>query len=214
MEKCAAVVQSFFPGEEGAGAIAGVLSGRVNPSARLPVTMPRSAGTMPYTYLHPKLGAGAEVTNLDPAPAAVFGHGLSYTTFAYSDVEAAPEVATDGVITASVTVTNTGAVAGGHIVQLYAHDVFASITRPVAQLVGFKRIALEPGQSAKVEFAVPTTRLAFSDRTYTRIVEPGDVALWFGTSATKEAEAKVVLTGAAHPITNASPRITTATISM
>ena len=214
MERCAAVVQTFFPGEEGASAIAGVLSGRVNPSGRLPVTIPRSSGTMPYTYLHPKLGAGAEVSNLDPAPAAVFGHGLSYTTFAYSDPAAAPEVATDGVITAAVTVTNTGAVPGGHIVQLYAHDVFASITRPVAQLVGYQRISLEPGQSARVEFAVPTTRLAFSDRSLTRIVEPGDISLWFGTSAAKDAEATVKLTGAAHPITNASPRITTATVTM
>lgn len=213
IDRCAAVVQAFFPGEEGGGAIAGVLTGRVNPSGRLPVTMPRSAGAMPYTYLHPKLGGGKEVTNLDPSPAAVFGHGLSYTSFAYGDVAAAAEVATSGVITAGVTVTNTGASAGGHIVQLYGHDVFASITRPVAQLLGFQRIHLEPGQSARVEFSVPTTRVAFSDRSFTRVVEPGEIALWFGNSTVKEAEASVLLTGGPHPVTTASTRLTTATVS-
>ena len=186
IEKCAAVVQSFFPGEEGAAALAGVLTGEVNPSGRLPVTMPRSAGAMPYTYLHPKLGAGTDVTNLDAAPAAVFGHGMSYTTFSYSDVGADAEVATNAAIVAGVTVTNTGDRAGGHIVQLYAHDVVASITRPVAQLVGFQRIYLKAGQSARVEFSAPSTRVAFSDRSLTRVVEPGELELWFGTSAAKE----------------------------
>ncbi len=214
MEKCAAVVQSFFPGEEGAAALAGVLTGAVNPSGRLPVTMPRSSGAMPYTYLHPKLGAGTDVSNLDAAPAAVFGHGMSYTTFSYSDMGVDAEVATSGAIAAGVTVTNTGDRAGGHIVQLYAHDVVGSITRPVAQLVGFQRIYLEAGQSARVEFSVPTTRVAFSDRSLTRVVEPGELVLWCGTSATKEAEATVMLTGDVHPVTNASPRLTTATVTL
>ncbi|MCB2413443.1 glycoside hydrolase family 3 C-terminal domain-containing protein [Demequina sp. TTPB684] len=210
-EKCAAVVQAFFPGEEGASAIAGVLSGRVNPSGRLPVSLPRSSGTQPYTYLHPKLGSGTEVTNLDPSPAAVFGHGLSYSTFAYEAFEAAAHVPTSGTMTASVTVKNTGESAGGHIVQLYAHDVVGSVTRPVAQLVGFKRVYLEPGASAKVAFEVPTTRVAFTDRTMTRVVEPGEVTLWVGDSAHREAEASVELTGDSFPITNESPRLTKAT---
>ncbi len=164
MERCAAVVQAFFPGEEGAAAIAGVLSGRVNPSGRLPVTLPRSSGTQPYTYLHPTLGGGSEVTNLDPRPAAVFGHGLSYTTFAYDDFAAAGQVRTDGAMTASVRVTNTGDRPGGHVVQLYARDHVGSVTRPVAQLVGFRRVFLQPGQQATVEFDVPTTRVAFTGR--------------------------------------------------
>lgn len=209
---CAAVVQAFFPGEEGASAIAGVLSGRVNPSAKLPVTLPRSAGSQPYTYLHPKLGSDGGVTNLSVTPAAVFGHGLSYTTFDYADAAAPAEVPTDGVIEASVTVTNTGDRAGGHIVQLYARDVFASITRPLAQLVGFRRIHLEAGASVTVTFQVPTTRLAFSDRSYHRIVEPGEIQLWFGDSENKLAEASLTLVGGVHPITKASPRITTSTV--
>ena len=85
LDRCAAVVQAFFPGEEGSGAIAGVLSGRVNPSGRLPVSMPRPAGAQPYSYLHPALGSGDEVSNLATTPAAPFGHGLSYTTFAHTD---------------------------------------------------------------------------------------------------------------------------------
>src|SRR4029079_12762934 len=84
LERCAAVVQAFFPGEEGSGAVAGVLSGRVNPSGRLPVSLPRPAGAQPYSYLHPALGEGNEVTSLASTPAAPFGFGLSYTTFAYA----------------------------------------------------------------------------------------------------------------------------------
>ena len=89
IERCAAVVQAFFPGEEGAGAVAGVLTGRVNPSGQLPVSMPRSAGAQPYSYLHPALGEGRDVTNLSSTPAAPFGHGLSYTTFAHDDLSVA-----------------------------------------------------------------------------------------------------------------------------
>ncbi len=211
-EKCAAVVQAFFPGEEGASAIAGVLSGRVNPSGRLPVSLPRSSGTQPYTYLHPKLGSGTDVTNLDPQPVAVFGHGLSYTTFSYEDFEVAPQVATHGAMTASVTVTNTGERAGGHVVQLYARDLVGSVTRPLAQLVGFQRLFLEPGASATVAFEVPTTRVAFTGRTMIRMVEPGEMTLWVGDSSTRVAEASLTLTGPAHPITTASRRLTTATV--
>ncbi len=137
MQRCAAVVQAFFPGEEGAGAVAGVLSGRVNPSGRLPVSLPRSAGAQPYTYLHPALGEGSEVTNLPTTPAAPFGFGLSYTTFAYCDLAVPPQVPTDGTLPVSVRVTNTGAIAGDDVVQLYGRDVLGSVTRPVAQLLGY-----------------------------------------------------------------------------
>ena len=187
IERCAAVVQAFFPGEEGAGAIAGVLSGRVNPSGRLPVSMPRSAGAQPYSYLHPALGEGHEVTNLVSTPAAPFGHGLSYTTFAHEDLVVAAQTPTDGSIVAEVRVTNTGTVAGDDVVQLYGHDLIGSVTRPVAQLVGYRRVRLEPGESVTVTFTVPTTRLAFSDRAMVRIVEPGEVDLWVGTSAQRDA---------------------------
>lgn len=208
IERCAAVVQAFFPGEEGGTAIGRVLTGQVNPSGRLPVTLPRSAGAQPYTYLHPKLGGNGDVTNLDSTPAAPFGHGLSYTTFTRTGLTVDAEVPTDGTITARVTVTNTGDRAGQDVVQLYGHDVQATVTRPVAQLLGFARVTLEPGQSAHVTFEVPTTRLALSDRSLRRVVEPGAIDLWVGTSATRESEATTTLTGGVHPVTPASSRWT------
>ena len=151
LERCAAVVQAFFPGEEGGTAVAGVLSGRVNPSGHLPVSMPRSAGAQPFTYLHPPLGGNGDVTNLRSTPALPFGHGLSYTTFVHSDLEVDAQVPTDGHIGASVRVTNTGDRPGADVVQLYAHDVVGSVTRPVAQLVGYRRVHLEAGESALVD---------------------------------------------------------------
>ncbi|WP_341716114.1 glycoside hydrolase family 3 N-terminal domain-containing protein [Micromonospora sp. FIMYZ51] len=212
LERCAAVVQAFFPGEEGAGAIAGVLSGRVNPSGKLPISLPASAGAQPYSYLHPALGEGNEVTNLATTPPASFGHGLSYTTFAHADLSVPATVPTDGTIRATVRVTNTGTVAGDDVVQLYGHDRVASVTRPVAQLLGYRRIHLAPGQSVTVELAVPTTRLAFSDRSLNRIVEPGDVDLWVGTSTQRDTAASTTLTGDPAPVTHSSPRWTTTLI--
>ncbi|SCG34287.1 glycoside hydrolase family 3 N-terminal domain-containing protein [Micromonospora humi] len=213
LTRCAAVVQSFFPGEEGAGAIAGVLRGRVNPSGRLPVSLPGSAGAQPYSYLHPTLGAGANGTNLPATPAAPFGHGLSYTTFVHSDLTVPATVPTDGALPVTVRVTNTGAVAGDDVVQLYGHDVVAPVTRPVAQLLGYRRVRLEPGESVTVGLTVPTTRLAFSDRTLTRVVEPGAVELWVGTSARRDTEASTTLVGDTVPVTNASARWTTTELS-
>jgi beta-glucosidase len=214
LARCAAVVQTFFPGEEGAGAVAGVLSGRVNPSGKLPVSLPRSVGAQPYSYLHPALGEGDEVSNLATTPAAAFGHGLSYTTFDHSGLTVPAGVPTDGALTATVRVTNTGAVAGADVVQLYGRDLVGSVTRPVAQLLGYHRVHLAPGESATVEFTVPTTRLAFSDRSFARVVEPGDVELWVGTSSRRDTQALTVLTGDVCPVTNASPRWTTATVQL
>jgi beta-glucosidase len=210
LDRCAAVVQAFFPGEEGAGAVAGVLSGRVNPSGRLPVSLPRSAGAQPYSYLHPALGEGNEVTNLDSTPAAAFGFGLSYTTFAYDDMTVAATVPTSGSFPVTVQVTNTGTIAGEDVVQLYGRDVIGSVTRPVAQLLGYRRVRLEPGESATVRFTVPTTRLAFSDRSYTRVVEPGEIELWAGTSTERAAETRTELIGEVWPVDRDSPRWTSA----
>jgi len=209
LERCAAVVQAFFPGQEGAGAIAGVLSGRVNPSGRLPVSLPRSVGAQPYSYLHPKLGGASSVSNIDTAPVRPFGFGLSYTTFARSDLAvASAEVPTDGAIEVSVTVTNTGDRAGADVVQLYGSDPVASVTRPVVQLLGYARVELAPGESARVTLDVPTTRLGFSDRDLVRVVEPGAIDLFVGPDcATPELTAGVELTGDVHPLTTADRRL-------
>ncbi|MGN6220155.1 MAG: glycoside hydrolase family 3 N-terminal domain-containing protein [Microbacterium sp.] len=208
-----AVIQAFFPGEEGGPAIARILSGASAPSGRLPVSLPRSAGAQPYTYLHPVLGGPTEVTSADNTPALPFGHGLTYTTFAHEDLDAA-DAPTDGTVVARVRVSNTGDRAGTDVVQLYARDVFASVTRPVAQLLAYQRVSLEPGESAVVTFDVPATRLAFTGRNGRRIVEPGAIELWVGAScADREAETGIELTGTIHALTADSPRVATAVVS-
>lgn len=205
-----AVVQAFFPGEEGGPALAGVLSGRVNPSGHLPVTMPRSAGAQPYSYLHPLLGDASEVTHTDPTPVLPFGHGLSYTTWRHEGLAVEPQVRAGAAVVAEVRVTNTGDRAGTDVVQLYARDLVASVTRPVAQLVAYQRVDLEPGEEALVRFVVPAARLALTDRSMRRVVEPGDVELWVGPSCTaKETTATVRLVGDVHEVTTADPRMST-----
>lgn len=212
LDRCAAVVQSFFPGEEGGTAIARVLSGAVAPSGRMPISVPRSAGSAPYSYLHPKLGGPTTVTNLDTTPPVAFGHGLTYTSFERTGLTVAEHVATDGTVTATVTVTNTGERAGTDVVQLYAHDPVASVTRPVAQLVAFGRVDLEPGASAEVTFEVPTTRVAFSDRDLVRVVEPGDLTLWVGPDCqTRETFTSTTLVGDVHRVTGADARLSRVT---
>jgi beta-glucosidase-like glycosyl hydrolase len=183
--EAAALVQAFMPGEEGGAAIAGVLSGRIQPAGRLPVQIPRTPGGQPGTYLQPPLGADSHgISNLDPSPLFPFGHGLSYTTFEVGDLLISDaDVPTDGEFTVSVTVRNTGGRAGEEVVQLYLHDVLAQVTRPVRQLAGFARVRLEPGESTGVRFHVHADRTAFTGRDLRRVVEPGDVEVLVGTSA-------------------------------
>ncbi|WP_327016095.1 beta-glucosidase family protein [Cryobacterium sp. MP_3.1] len=204
----AAVLQAFFPGEEGGVAIASVLSGAVAPTGHLPVSLPRSAGAQPYSYLHPILGGPSDVTSVDSTPVLPFGHGLSYTTFDRTGLVADAEVAAGGTFSASVRIRNTGERAGTDLVQLYARDVHASVTRPVAQLLGYHRVALEPGEEVVVRFAVPTARLAFTGLRHERIVEPGQVDLWVGAScADKQTVAEITITGAVHRVTVADARL-------
>jgi beta-glucosidase-like glycosyl hydrolase len=197
-EHAAGLVQAFMPGEEGGPAIAGVLSGRVQPSGKLPVQIPRSPGGQPGTYLQPPLGGESQgISNLDPSPLFGFGHGTSYTTFTVDDLQVSDtQVPTDGQFTASVRVTNTGLRAGTEVVQLYLHDVQAPVARPVLQLVGFTRVDLEPGQGARAHFQVHADRTAFTGRDLNRVVEAGQIDLHIGTSATDlPCTASITLTG-------------------
>jgi beta-glucosidase-like glycosyl hydrolase len=209
----AAVVQSFFPGEEGADALAGILSGRITPSGRLPVSLPRSAGAQPYSYLHPRLGGASEITSADPTPVRPFGFGLSYTTFAHDDLTVAPVTGAGDGFTATVTVRNTGDVAADDVVQLYGHDVTASMTRPLAQLLAYRRVSLDAGEQVRVSFAVPPTRLALTDRSGERVVEAGRIDLWVGpSSAERETEASIELLGPVHRVTPADARLATSSV--
>ena len=182
--RAAGLLQAFMPGEEGGPAIAGVLSGGLEPGGRLPVQIPRSIGGQPGTYLQPPLGAEAGgPTNLDPTPLFPFGHGCSYTTFEVSDLQiSSSEIPTDGQFTASVRIRNTGSRSGEEVIQLYLHDVVASVARPVKQLTGFARVLLAAGQAQEVSFAVHADRTAYTNRELQRIVEPGDIEVLVGTS--------------------------------
>jgi beta-glucosidase-like glycosyl hydrolase len=203
-----AVVQAFVPGEEGGAALAGILSGRVVPSGRLPVTMPRSAGAQPYSYLQPILGGPSEVTSADSTPVLPFGHGLSYTSFSRTRLAVDETVVAGEPFRASVRVANTGDRTGVEVVQLYARDVQASVTRPVAQLLGYHRVELAAGEEAEVRFEVPASRLAFTGADYERIVEPGVVELWVGPScAVEETVASLTVLGPVYRLTGADGRV-------
>ncbi|MCG7207242.1 glycoside hydrolase family 3 N-terminal domain-containing protein [Streptomyces arenae] len=193
--RAAAVVQAFFPGEEGGPALAGVLSGRINPSGRLPVQIPRTAGGQPGTYLHAPLGGNTQgVSNLDPTPAYPFGHGRSYTTFAYDGFEIGAErIPTDGEVQVSCLVRNTGDHPGAEVVQLYTADPVAQLPRPVIQLTGFARVRLAPGEQRRVTFRLHADRLAYTGPDLHRIVEPGEITVMLGASVTD-----IRLTGTIH----------------
>lgn len=193
-----AVVQAFFPGEEGGPALAGVLSGRVNPSGRLPVSVPRVPGGQPWTYLQPPLGLAGEVSSLDPTPLYPFGHGRSYTSFTWQDHTGndVTEIGTDGSYDLSLTVRNTGERAGAEVVQLYLHDPVASVTRPDVRLIGYQRVELAPGEARRVTFRFHPDLSSFTDRTGARVVEPGALELRLGpSSAEVRHTARLRLTG-------------------
>ena len=194
----AAILQSWCPGEEGGNGIADVLFGLVNPSGRLPVTMPRTVGQVPIHHDY-RAGGGRsqfyrDYTDSSTKPLFGFGHGLSYTTFGYGPLSAASGSTADPV-RLGVHVTNTGARFGHEIVQLYVRDEIASVARPMEQLVGFAKVGLEPGQTRAVEFVVHPSRLAFFDAAMRFVVEPGAFTFSIGPAGAVRATAAVTLDG-------------------
>ena len=186
-------MQAFFPGEEGGGALAGVLSGRVVPSGRLPVELPRLPGAQPASYLRPRLADRHPGSSVDPAPLFAFGHGLSYTSFEYADLVIRPAggaggaggadevvVGTAGTAEIACTVRNSGSRAGTEVVQLYLSDPLAQAVRPVRWLAGFARVPLGPGQARRVTFRLHADRTAFCGRDGVRVVEPGEIRVAIG----------------------------------
>ncbi|MEU8803669.1 glycoside hydrolase family 3 N-terminal domain-containing protein [Spirillospora sp. NPDC048819] len=182
-DRAAAVVQAFFPGEEGGRAVAGVLSGRVEPSGRMPISVPRRASGPPVTYLRSKMDGGHDWSEVDPVPLYPFGHGLTWTTFEYGALRVGESAATDGSVTVSAVVRNTGDRAGTEVVQLYLSDPVASVVRPGRWLAGWARVRLEPGDAARIEFDVHADRTSFTGTDLRRIVEPGEIEVSVGPSS-------------------------------
>ena len=182
---CAAIVQGFFPGEEGGPAVADLLSGAAEPAGRLPIGVPARPGGQPGGYIAAPLGQTSKgVSNLDPSALYPFGHGLSYTTVEYSDLYIdSAEIDVDGTVNVSATVTNTGDRPADEAVQLYFGDPYAQVARPVKQLLAYKRVELAPGESKEVTFWVHADRFAFTGVDYRRVVEPGVIELWVGPSS-------------------------------
>lgn len=181
--RAAAIVEAWFPGQDGAAAIADVLFGDVNPGGRTTVSLGRGAGAQPMTYDHKRLARGVPEPPF-VAPVFPFGHGLGYTRFEYADLEIGPaEIATDGRVEVACTVRNVGERTGDEVVQLYLRDPVASVTRPALELVGFRRVRLEPGASSRVAFELSADRLSFTGRDLRRIVEPGEIQVRVGASS-------------------------------
>jgi beta-glucosidase-like glycosyl hydrolase len=181
--KVPAILEVWYQGQEGGTAIAEALFGDVNPGGKLPISVPRSVGQLPV-YYNRKPTSFRNYLFESRAPLHPFGFGLSYTTFTIADLKLADTtIGPAGRTTASVTVTNTGSRAGDEVVQLYVHDLVASVTRPVKQLRGFQRVSLKPGESKVVTLPIGPEALWLIDQTMQRRVEPGDFEILVGTSS-------------------------------
>jgi beta-glucosidase len=182
-EHIPAILETWYPGQEGGNAIADILFGDVNPSGRLTVSIPKHEGQLPV-YYHAKRTRGKRYLEMDITPQYVFGHGLSYTDFKYDNVRVTPEViGPDEEAQVQVEVTNVGAVAGKEVVQLYITDERASVTRAGITLKGFCKIHLEPGETRTVTFPVQKEHLALIDSRLQSVVEPGEFKLMVGRSS-------------------------------
>ena len=190
-EKVPAILEGFYLGQETGVGVADVLFGDYNPAGKLPVSFPRSVGQLPIYYNRkPTARRGYLFANKEPL--FPFGYGLSYTSFGYSNLKVTPaRIGPGGRAEVSVTITNTGKLAGDEIVQLYIHDLVSSVTRPVMELKDFKRITLAAGQSKTVSFEITPDKLSFLDLNMNRTVEPGWFDILVGTSSVKYQTAKL-----------------------
>ncbi len=187
MQRANAVLLAWLPGEEGGSAIAQALFGEINPAGRLPVSLPRSAGQLPVHYNH-RAGGGrstplGDYIDESTKPLFVFGHGLSYSTFEYADLQCPDTVDTHGAMTVSLSIANTSEVDGEEVVQLYVHDKVADVARPLRQLVGFERLLVRAGERCLVEFYLDISQLAYYNRDFEYVVDPGQIELLIGASS-------------------------------
>lgn len=194
IDEVAAIVDVWYPGDEGGNAVADVLFGDYNPAGRLPVTFPIDVSQVPLYYNHKPTGRGDDYLNLTGKPQFPFGFGLSYTTFVYSDLQL--EKATIRPLestTANFKVTNTGDYDGDEVVQLYIKDEFASVARPVMELKGFRRIHLKKGETKTVRFEITPELLMMFNKEMDRIVEPGNFRILIG-AASNNIKLRAILT--------------------
>jgi beta-glucosidase len=198
------ILDVWFGGTEAGNAVADVLFGNYNPSGKITATFPRNVGQIPIYYNHFNTGRPfhpgdspkfkSDYLDVSNDPLYPFGYGLSYTTFSYSDISLSNKILkANGKITATVTVTNTGTVAGKETVQLYIRDMVGSIVRPVKELKGFHQITLAPGESKKVSFPISVNDLRFYNSDLKYVYEPGDFKVFIGTNSrdVKEADFKL-----------------------
>ena len=196
-----AILETWFLGTTAGDAIADVLFGDYNPSGKLTVTFPRNVGQIPISYNHKNTGRPesehkytSKYLDVSNTPLYPFGFGLSYTTFAYSDISLSSEKMNyNDTLTASVVVKNTGKLAGEEVVQLYTRQLVGSITRPVKELKGFKKISLEPGESEIVSFRITPVELSFYNANNEFLAEPGIFHLFIGTNSEEVKQVKFEL---------------------
>jgi beta-glucosidase len=176
-----AVLEAWYPGEEGGNAVAAALFGDVNPGGKLPLTFPASEGQVPLYYNTKPTGRGYDYVDGSGSPLFAFGTGLSYTTFEYGPLTlSSAAVPRDGAAQASVDVRNTGSRKGDEVVQLYIHDAVGSVSRPLKELKGFRRITLEPGETKTVVFPIGREQLVMLDKDMRWTVEPGAFEIGVG----------------------------------
>ena len=182
-ERVPAIVETWYAGQEAGTAVAEVLFGDVNPGGKLPVTFPRHTGQLPVYYNRRPTSFRSHL-DLTREPLWPFGHGLSYTTFALTNLKVTPTtIGAAGRATVTVEVRNTGPRAGDEVVQLYIRDVVSSVTRPTKELRGFERVRLAPGETKTVTFTLGPDALSLIDRRMQRVVEPGKFDVMVGTSS-------------------------------
>ena len=179
-----AVLDAWYPGEEGGRAVADVIFGNYNPAGRLPITFPMAEGQLPLYYNHKPTGRGDDYLDLTGQPLFPFGFGLSYSQFEYSGLVIDPPTSGKaGTVRIRCTVKNVSAAAGDEVVQLYVRDVLASVARPVMELKGFHRLRLAPGESKEVMLELPIERLRFLDADMRWVIEPGTYRIMVGSSS-------------------------------
>ena len=182
-EHAPAILEGWYLGQETGTAVADVLFGEVNPGGRLPITIPRSVGQIPAYYYH-KPSARRGYLFSDHSPLYCFGHGLSYTTFEYTNLElSSSQIRPDQTVDVHVNITNTGNRLGDEVVQVYVHDLVASVTRPVKKLCGFERLTLQPGETRRVKFTVGPQNLQILGDDLRPVVEPGLFKIMVGSSS-------------------------------